>query len=214
MKRKKEINKKVKNYYQNCHKNWGRQLALKWKIRGLPSFLYQRKRLLDTRKEIMELKLKEKVLDVACGDGYLLRFSPLGSVGIEIDPYQANRAQVVAPHTQVINGDIEKIPFPKNYFSTVLATEIFEHLPDSSLAIAEMWRVLKTGGLLFVSVPTEHPLWKIRSLASPMAETEPQCLSFSKNSLLSLFSCYKYRIKKFKKIALGLNYLLVLQKTG
>lgn len=207
-------NQKVKNYYRDSGKGLGgNNLVTIWgKARGFPSYLYQRKRILDTIEEIKSLKLKKKVLDAACGSGYILSHLPRKSVGIEINPRHVKAARENAPFAEVIKGDIEKIPFTKNYFSASLATEIFEHLPDSKKPISELWRTLKKGGILIVTVPRNHLLWRLRFLASSMYVTEPQCLTFSKKTLLSMFEGKKYKIKRFKKIAFGLNYILVLEK--
>ncbi|MBU0618891.1 class I SAM-dependent methyltransferase [Patescibacteria group bacterium] len=208
-------NKSVKAYYRDCGKgisphNW----RVYWcRLRGWPSFLYQSKRIADTVRKIKALGISGAVLDAACGSGQILKHLPLESVGIEINPNHAKTAQKNAPQAKVIRGDIERIPYPENSFDWLLATEIFEHLPESKPVVKELWRVLKKGGQLIVTVPTRHWLWRLRFLGSAMYATEPQCLSFDKKSLLFLFSQYQYKIKQLKKIAWGLNYFLVLEKT-
>ncbi|MDO8657568.1 MAG: class I SAM-dependent methyltransferase [Candidatus Levybacteria bacterium] len=211
---KKDVKQKNKKYYHDCGKGLKeKDPRILWeKIRGYPSYLYQSKRITDTKKEIVALNLKGKVLDAACGSGYILSALPKGSVGIEINPKHVANAKKIAPYSRVLKGDIEHIPFPDNSFSAVLATEIFEHIPYQKSVIAEMWRVLKRNGFFITTVPTQNFLWKIRFLASSMSKTEPFCFSFSKENLFSIFSDHKYEIKELKKIAFGLNYLLILKK--
>jgi SAM-dependent methyltransferase len=42
-------------------------------------------------------------------------------------------------------------------FDVVIAAEVLEHLPDDALAMAELARVLRPGGMLVVSVPRFGP---------------------------------------------------------
>ncbi|HKI74639.1 MAG TPA: class I SAM-dependent methyltransferase, partial [Pseudomonadales bacterium] len=57
----------------------------------------------------------------------------------------------------VANG--EKLPFADEYFDKVICSEVLEHVPDYPAVIAELVRVLRTGGILAVSVPRFFPEW-------------------------------------------------------
>lgn len=50
-----------------------------------------------------------------------------------------------------------KLPFPDHVFDKVICSEVLEHIPDYQQAIAEMYRVLKPGGLIALSVPRYWP---------------------------------------------------------
>ncbi len=210
----KSENEFVKAYYRDCGKGLkDGDIRILWtKLRGFPSFFYQSIRINETVNEIAKLKLKGKLLDAACGSGYILSSLPKSSVGIEINPRHVKAAKKNAPDAKVIKGDIENIPFEESSFDVIIATEIFEHLPDSGAVVSELWRVLKQGGSLIVTVPSTHFLWRMRFLASGMYKTEPKLVRFTKKSLLELFSNYRYNVSVLKKIAYGLNYLLVLIK--
>lgn len=217
MKNKPDNSEAVKNYYRDCGKGLKENDPRIYinRIRNFPSFLYQTNRINETIPEIKKLlKPKSKLLDIACGSGYVLSVLPKGSYGIDINPRHVKAASANAPNAKIIEGDIKKTPFKPGFFDLILAMEIFEHIPDGNLVIDEVWRILKPHGVFLVTVPSENFLWKLRFLASSMYVTEPMCNSFSKKSLLSLFGKHKFRIKKFKKFAWGLNYLLVVEKIG
>jgi 2-polyprenyl-3-methyl-5-hydroxy-6-metoxy-1,4-benzoquinol methylase len=50
-------------------------------------------------------------------------------------------------------GSILEMPFKKNTFDVVTCSEVIEHVTDPQKAIAEMYRVLKPGGILFLTTP-------------------------------------------------------------
>lgn len=54
-------------------------------------------------------------------------------------------------------GDVLEMDFPDENFDVVLASEILEHVPADTEAIAELVRILKPGGKLVVTVPRFWP---------------------------------------------------------
>ncbi len=57
--------------------------------------------------------------------------------------------------------DGSKIPLEDNSIDSVLATELFEHVPDVTSVLLELNRLLKPGGVLFFTVPFLWPLHDI-----------------------------------------------------
>ncbi|HUJ67402.1 MAG TPA: class I SAM-dependent methyltransferase [Acidimicrobiales bacterium] len=56
-----------------------------------------------------------------------------------------------------IVGDALRLPFGTGTFDRVVAAEVLEHIPDDRAAVAELSRVLKTGGTMAVTVPRWWP---------------------------------------------------------
>ena len=50
-------------------------------------------------------------------------------------------------------GDLLAMPFPADAFDGIVLTEVLEHCVDPKAALAEVFRVLKPGGLLLVTSP-------------------------------------------------------------
>jgi ubiquinone/menaquinone biosynthesis C-methylase UbiE len=50
------------------------------------------------------------------------------------------------------HADILSLPYPDQTFDLVMAAHVIEHLPDPQPALAEMVRVLKPGGMMFVCI--------------------------------------------------------------
>jgi SAM-dependent methyltransferase len=54
-------------------------------------------------------------------------------------------------------GDALALPFADGEFDRVVASEVLEHIPDDTAAIAELVRVLRPGGTMAVTVPRWLP---------------------------------------------------------
>jgi len=55
------------------------------------------------------------------------------------------------------NGDAVRLPFRDNSFDRIICSEVFEHIPNDTGAMAELARVLKPGGVLAATVPSWLP---------------------------------------------------------
>jgi 2-polyprenyl-3-methyl-5-hydroxy-6-metoxy-1,4-benzoquinol methylase len=56
-----------------------------------------------------------------------------------------------------VTGDATKLPYPDNTFDRIIASEVMEHIPDDVGALDELFRVLKPGGTLAVTIPAFFP---------------------------------------------------------
>lgn len=60
-------------------------------------------------------------------------------------------------HGQAVCGDVLALPFADACFDRIICSEVLEHLPDDSSAMAELARVLRPGGTMAVTVPRAVP---------------------------------------------------------
>lgn len=107
--------------------------------------------------------LRGKLLDVGFGHGFIEEFLGTESLfdlyGLDISHRAVERLKrAVNGSFQV--GSVLKIPFTDKTFDVILALEILEHiLPHNNFrAINELYRTLKVGGSLIVSVPLNEGL--------------------------------------------------------
>lgn len=100
-----------------------------------------------------------KVLDVGCGTGVfagrIREAFPKATVwGMDLVAGMLNqgsdRWRHHAGHVQPVQGDSEQLPFATGSFDVVTCANSFHHYPHQDRAVAEMHRVLKPGGRLFL----------------------------------------------------------------
>jgi SAM-dependent methyltransferase len=94
------------------------------------------------------------LLDFGCGWGnYLAAARAVGfdAVGIEVD--QAKVDFALKYGLNAVQGDLLDRTFADNSFDAAVAQQVFEHLYDPVPHLEELRRILKPGGVLFLSVP-------------------------------------------------------------
>jgi len=95
------------------------------------------------------------VLDVGCGDGLFARmaFDDVDVWGIDIDAAEGRWAAASKAYTQVILGDVTHVTLPETFFATCVANCSLEHVPRIDLALKNILRSLRPGGLAYLFVP-------------------------------------------------------------
>lgn len=118
-----------------------------------------------------------QILDVGTGTGRLpaaLFAQPEFDghvVAIDLSPKmlalaQANLVPFAARLTFKLH-DAQRLPFDDHYFEVVTCLEALEFFADPPIAVHEMLRVLKPGGLLMLSNRIGPDLWKLPGRAMP-----------------------------------------------
>lgn len=106
----------------------------------------------ETVEEILRNEKRGLVLDVPAGEGAVaLRLQNLGFDVICSDLY----TEIFnLPGTEIRRGNMdEKLPFDDESFDYAVCVEGLEHIENPANAIREFARLLKSGGMLIISVP-------------------------------------------------------------
>lgn len=146
----------------------------------------------------LDLQPDDRTLDGGCGMGYLSmvmgELYPCTIVGVDGDRGRLQWAQRERVPAQLAQVDIDALPFPDASFDKVLLSEVLEHLPDDEASLRELWRVLRPGGVVAISVPhANYPFWwdpinRTRELfgAAPMRSAGPITGQWSNHQRLYL----------------------------
>jgi ubiquinone/menaquinone biosynthesis C-methylase UbiE len=103
---------------------------------------------------------KLKLLDVGCGTGKnaetFAQFGEVYGVDFSSDALKFCKKRGL---TNVKKADVEKkIPYPTNTFDVITLLDVLEHIEEAP-SLKEIYRVLKPGGYLLVTVPAFKWLW-------------------------------------------------------
>ena len=117
----------------------------------------------------------ENILDFGCGSGVMLPFLSQHSkqvTAIDVDLLPLERVKQHIPlAANVTLLDVNQTPISnleQKSFDLINALDVLEHVDDLPRTLSELMNLLKPGGQLVVSGPTENILYRIgRKLAGP-----------------------------------------------
>jgi SAM-dependent methyltransferase len=68
-------------------------------------------------------------------------------------------------------ADVQKLPYPQDFFDCILSSDVFEHVRLDDQAFRELFRVLKPGGIFVLQAPYGHDM-KTRVLVQPEGDED------------------------------------------
>lgn len=115
--------------------------------------------------QLLEAQPGERLLDVACGPGLLLKASLLRGVvpcGIDISEVAVEMAREFVPEADVRVANGESLPFENATFDLVTCIGSLERMFDREKVLDEMRRVTRPGGRLCLMVRNAGaPGWRV-----------------------------------------------------
>ncbi|MEK6906444.1 MAG: class I SAM-dependent methyltransferase [Nanoarchaeota archaeon] len=109
----------------------------------------------------------KRVLDFGAGSGILMpslskNFREVYSLDLDTTSLKYLKKKNNFNNVKIIKGNKNnKLPFKKDFFDIIFAADVLEHFKESLEIQKEFKRVLKKGGYLVVSGPTENILYEI-----------------------------------------------------
>ncbi|MEX2158836.1 MAG: class I SAM-dependent methyltransferase [Dehalococcoidia bacterium] len=123
-------------------------------------------RRLDALLALSEAPSRERVLDFGGGNGVLTpTLSRLYREVVCVD-LRTEMAEEIARSERLANvtarpGDIASLGLPDGHFDTIIAADVLEHIIDLDALAGQFKRLLKPGGQLLVSAPSENRFYEL-----------------------------------------------------
>lgn len=121
------------------------------------------KRYQELLKEFEAFRKEGRLLDIGCGYGFFLqtaREAGWETTGIEItdDAVKACTSKGLRMH----HGTLQEAVFPNDHFDVIVLIESIEHLKNVEEVLEEIHRVLRPGGLVYLSTPNFNAINRYR----------------------------------------------------
>jgi ubiquinone/menaquinone biosynthesis C-methylase UbiE len=158
--------KKINEFFNTEYKWWGNVYAHNLP-QGFFSFeMTNRKKItLGILNELAKGNTPVAILECGCGPGGILsEIDSSGNflAGVDINfNYLAKALQNCEAMNNLLQADIERLPFKNNCFDIAYCVGVLSYLENDSNAIKEIGRVMKPGGKIIISVPNLFTFNKI-----------------------------------------------------
>jgi SAM-dependent methyltransferase len=102
---------------------------------------------------------RQRILDAGCGNGWVASLYGEGHEVVGTDISEINLEKMAALGIRPVKHDLdEPFPFDDATYDTVVCTEVLEHVFEPDRLLREIFRVLKPGGRVILTVPNLHGL--------------------------------------------------------
>ena len=119
------------------------------------------KKFLKSKKGRRLLNGKKRVLDIGCGEGFFL--SLLSRVGMK-EIYGVDKSENAIQFLRrrygfnAFAGELHDANYQDDFFDLITLWDVLEHIPNPRFTLAEIRRILKKEGVLFIRVPNARYL--------------------------------------------------------
>lgn len=148
----------IKRYLSDVHRAGAEYWDERWQ--AVPLTLNALARQVDVRlvrRIERHLRPGAWILEAGCGSGaYVAYFSLRGYrvIGVDFAPRTVARLNRALPELDIRVGDVCALPFADAFFDACYSGGVVEHFEEGIVRpLREAYRILKPGGLLFVTVP-------------------------------------------------------------
>lgn len=176
-----------------------------------------RSRTLEELKRWLSTNIQPVILDVGCSTG-----STINAIRSSIPTAFTIGAEYVVPPLAVlatnmpdiplIQLDLVRSPLPDQSFDAIIILNVLEHIEDDGAALAQIYRMLRPGGIAIIEVPAMPKLYDIydkhvghfrryrmKDLLSDLRDTGFEVLSYNHLGIFifPVFWLYKKRNQRF-----------------
>ena len=104
-----------------------------------------------------------RILDTGCGKAWVAElFCPKGFDVVSMDISVENTSRALKkfpfPNHSALVADAYALPFKKNSFDYVIASEVIEHVARPALFFQNLFSILKPGGILLITTPYKEKI--------------------------------------------------------
>ena len=144
-----------------------------------------------------------KILDVGCGNGWISNYFAGSNKVVGVDVQDKRKKELATFQYQCIED--ECLPFKENSFDIVLSHHVIEHVNDQIKHLAEMKRVVKDNGYIYLGCPNKSSPFMAGHVGNDMVPTWADIVSLFERSQLSWQEYYTKLLSEPEKYYCEIN---------
>ena len=176
---------------------------------GLGSYLSPLtiKRYNELLDEFESYRKTNKILDVGCGVGYFL--DEAKKRGWEVYGNELSDKAVEVCQNKNINctlGELDANNFAEDSFDVITSFEVIEHMNRPKAEIAAFYKILRKGGLVYLTTPNFNSLLRFRLKSAYNIITFPEHLTYyTPKTIHKIFKLSGFKKEKIETTGLSLT---------
>ncbi len=110
-------------------------------------------------KKMVAASADDRILEVGCGGGHVLRMFPecnLTGVDVSGEMLEKARRNLDRYRARLLKGELHELDLPYGGFDQIICTEVLEHAVDPESILAQMRRLLRPQGRVVVTFPNDY----------------------------------------------------------
>ncbi len=118
-------------------------------------------------REMAAAKPNDRILEVGCGGGHVLRMFPQCDLtGIDVSGEMLRKAarNLHGCRHQLLKGELRDLDLPDAAFDIVICSEVLEHAVDPKAILSEIRRLVRPGGRVIVTFPNDHLVNRLKAV--------------------------------------------------
>jgi 2-polyprenyl-3-methyl-5-hydroxy-6-metoxy-1,4-benzoquinol methylase len=160
------------------------------------------------RKRIQQFIKPGKILDIGCGRGLFLNVMQRGgwdAIGTEFNEETASHA-TNAYGLKIFPGDIAQHKLKSESIDAININQVLEHLKNPHEVIKESHRLLRSGGIVIISVPDlRSPQFTLGKENWFLLDIPYHLFHFTEEGLSELLRKNEFKVKHIKRFSLEMS---------
>ena len=135
--------------------------------RSSPMIRFVEQRRLATIRRLLAVTPGERLLEVGCGGGHVLRMFPQAHLtGVDVSGKMIEKARhnLRGLPVRLLKGELHDVGLNDGVFDAVICTEVLEHTVDPDQVLSQIRRVLHPNGRAVITFPNDHLIHAVKKL--------------------------------------------------
>ncbi len=110
-------------------------------------------------RRMMDVQSGDRILEVGCGGGHVLRMFPQAQLtGVDVSGEMLAKARhnLQGMNATLWKGELSALDLPAGSFDKVVCTETLEHTVDPAEVLSQIHRLLRPGGRAVITFPNDR----------------------------------------------------------